>query len=298
MTATPASCHQPNQYRQHSQLGAVRRAVHNGVPALQLTITVPLDDEALLSALASSPSSPSELLRMLGSNLQNITVTTKTRLARNETCPPAALRRLAQDPAYRVVAAVTQNPSCSASLLRSIYQRDENHDSEIAVHPNCPPQILKQLAERTDVGVRYGVAGNPSCPIATLATLARDQTVNYQPVPGDSLTGPRSVYAAALGNPSCPPGLLQKHSAKLDYETRQAIGANISCPPAVLSDLAGDPHWEVRHAVAGNPGCLPSALERLIRDPDRGVAQTAANNPSLPRSVLAMWQLSSADNTQ
>jgi hypothetical protein len=59
----------------------------------------------------------------------------------------------------------------------------------------------------------------------------------------------------------------------------------------MLERLSGDPDLDVRAAVAEHPSCPLSALERLLRDESSAVQHAAAANPSVPRHILAMWQL-------
>jgi hypothetical protein len=63
-----------------------------------------------------------------------------------------------------------------------------------------------------------------------------------------------------------------------------------ACPPSVLEAAAAGDDRRVRMLVARHPACPPRLLGRLLSDGDLEVAQAAAHNPVLPTQALAMWR--------
>jgi hypothetical protein len=76
-------------------------------------------------------------------------------------------------------------------------------------------------------------------------------------------------------------------------EEWQFVAYNPSTPPEVLAWITD--HCGLDSTVAGlvtcNPTCSVETLVQMLRYPSSQVRQTAANNKSLPRAILAMWQL-------
>jgi hypothetical protein len=261
-----------NQYRQHR-------------PALELHITVPLDDEPVLTALASSPNSSPQLLRQLSKHTDWPTL---IGLANNPSCPPTTLWRLAAVP--RLSSNIAQNPACPPGLLQALHQRSCWLDLDLARNPNSPPQLLRQLAQSDHgITIRILVADHPRCPPRLLATLVDDTSAGRRWRADLKDTETTSPCIRALANPACPPSLLRTFSTH--YVLRATVAGNPSCPSEDLTRLAADTDPEVRSMVAGNPACPPHILNQLLQDHDRQVADLAAHHPSLPRATLAMWQL-------
>jgi hypothetical protein len=275
MTSRPASHRGANQYRS-------RRA-----PTLHINFAVPLDDEQMLTALASSPNSPPHILRQLS---RQGTQTTQMKLAANPACPPAVLWRLAAEPA--ITSYVAENPACPPRLLQLIHRRSDEHDPDIVRNPNCPPRLLTQLAQpASHVSIRILVADHPRCPPQVLTLLVNDTAAGNrwrQDLKDVETTSPAT---RALANPACPPRILRTYSTHYLPRLRATVASNPACPPTTLIALAADTDLSVRQAAAGNPSCPPGPLTRLLEDTEPTISNQAAGNPNLPRSALAMWQL-------
>ena len=98
----------------------------------------------------------------------------------------------------------------------------------IAKDPITPPDILKELAEDKDYGVKANVAGNENTPEAVLSDLSKSD----------------------------------------EWVTRSNVAANPNAPPEALKRLATDPLWPVRRNVAANPKADISLLKELAADAD------------------------------
>jgi hypothetical protein len=120
-----------------------------------------------------------------------------------------------------------------------------------AVYPRAAAVALQHLAKTGEQPIRWKVAGNPACPVATLRALAVDPS----------------------------------------WGVRFRVAGNPTTPPDLLRTLAADQHEQVRWGVAENPHAPSSTLERMLQDPDPIVRGCTLDNPSLPRTTLALWEL-------
>lgn len=68
------------------------------------------------------------------------------------------------------------------------------------------------------------------------------------------------------GNPSCPPEALVELPADEDKYMRRAVAENPSCPPEVLTKLAMEGDSWVTRAAAANPSCPIAEVMRLVLD--------------------------------
>lgn len=116
--------------------------------------------------------------------------------ARNPQCDPEVLIYLAThaDRLLGVDYRVAANPSCPPAALRHLAEamRPPHLLEAVARNRNCPPDTLRRLAGATWMSVHIQVAGNPKCPVDVLARFLQDQAEDV------------GVRRAALGNPNLP----------------------------------------------------------------------------------------------
>jgi len=123
----------------------------------------------------------------------------------------------------------TQNREAFAAGSK---QRAQNPDwwvrAETAKHPNCPPEVMQQLAHDLEPAVRHNVAANPHTPPAVLEQLAAD------PEP----------------------------------DVRWYVADNPATPDETLQRLLSDPYQTIAQQAAANPGLPPAAIAmwQLTRD--------------------------------
>ena len=121
-------------------------------------------------------------------------------------------------------------------------------------------ELLKSLANSTEMSVRWTVAKNKNTPIVTLKELSRDK-VNL-------------VRALVATNPNTPADILQKffNDEKI---VRDGLSGNPSTPSKYLSILADDSDAMVRLRLVENPSCTDTILEKLSKDSATNVRQAA-----------------------
>ncbi|WP_161768762.1 variant leucine-rich repeat-containing protein, partial [Picosynechococcus sp. NKBG042902] len=97
--------------------------------------------------------------------------------------------------------------------------------ARVAENPNCPLELLQQLAHDKNELVRAKVAENPNCPPALLQKFAHDD---------------KFVRTGVAKNPNCSPALLQQLASDENENVRAEVAQNQNCPPALLQQLAHD----------------------------------------------------------
>ena len=149
----------------------------------------------LISAILKQLNDPSlseETLSLLSKKypklIQNVPKVKKIiDLAGNPDSPAATLRRISTNPIWLVQAALVANPNIDEYVLRVFVMTNiallKTQDVYIAFailraaasNPNCPPDILEQLAKGLSVSMFWQtLAENPSCPVTVVAQLVKD----------------------------------------------------------------------------------------------------------------------------
>jgi len=128
------------------------------------------------------------------------------------------------------------------------------------------------------------VAGNPSCPPDALVWMARHAVKWFHQ---DAISELDQAYkdtdkhiaCRIVRNPACPPEVLVQALQVPDPDE------------SAYAWIGLEPGKSVKVGVASNPSCPPDVLVGLLQDGSSTVRRLAAANPSLPRAVLALWQL-------
>jgi len=96
----------------------------------------------------------------------------------------------------------------------------------------------------------------------------------------------REEIGAFLGNPMCPPDLLDTYGASPDSYWRKAVARNAKIDAPLAERLAGDSDEEVRHYLAFNRSLPPDILSRLASDSSEMVRETVAWTDALPEEAF------------
>ncbi len=229
-----------------------------------------LEDYKLREIVASSPGTPSDVLRQLAKDKNN---DVRAAVAGNPNTPPEVLHRLAEDEDMSVRAAVAGNPNTPPQVLRFLVEdEDEGVRAAMARNPNTPSEVLRHLAKADKWWVRMAVAGNPNTPPEVLCQLAEDK--------------PCEMRQAVAGNPNTPPEVLHHLAEDEVWNVRAAVAGNPNTPPEALRHLAEDKNEKVRAAVAGNPNTPPEALHHLVKDKNGDVRAAVASNTNVLIQLL------------
>jgi len=176
-----------------------------------------------------------------------------------------------------------------------------------AQHPQCPPELLEQLATHQSSNVRCAVARHPHCPHSLLERFAMSE--RHMSVATEALLHPAlspEIYQAAtkrldaaaiyhLANrPECSTELLRVMAASVWGGYRNRIAQHPNCPMDLLRQWVRAPLASgITTAVARNPQCPPDILIELLRHPVDNTSQAAATHPNLPEEYRTLMQVSS-----
>jgi len=203
----------------------------------------------------------------------------------------------------RVRYKAASDPRCPPAILAKLsWDQDVGIRLAVATHLDCPLTALDQLSDDPDREVRRQVAGHPHCTPGILAQLA--QNAEQYIVAGGmgyfNMMTDTGVREAVASNLNTPPDILRQLSCLQPLELPDNPDA-----PVTAMDVAGRSFtvackhvWqpEVQRIVlkvAANHNTPPGTLTSMLSSNNPKIVQAALSNPSLPRHVLAMWQLAS-----
>ena len=132
--------------------------------------------QTFLDAVALHPNLSPEAAEFLADEIDD---STRKAVAVNPKTPPTVLVVLAQDASPWVRGMVASNRSATPEALRIVHTSTTKSHTEdsvaVAAHPNCPPDLLNELAVHDDTAVRKAVAANRNCSEETIVRLRQDQ---------------------------------------------------------------------------------------------------------------------------
>jgi len=195
-------------------------------------------------------------------------------LCYNPHTPGALLKQLAVGAAPVELKGMVRNPQADHTLLRQCWQQhDEYLQAEVAVHPNCPPELLDSAERAPQALVRRKLAQNPVLPDPMLLRLLDDSQAQ--------------VRAAAVRNLSTPLlAELDADSGDPSRQVRRDQARHQELPLSWINHLSQDTDSWVRRLVARNPGVTGEALCKLAKDTVTEVRRGAARNPACPGRLL------------
>lgn len=135
------------------------------------------------------------------------------------------------------------------SLRTSLKDRKNEDCSKLS-------NILTNLAQSSDMAIRWSVAKNPCTPVPILHLLAQDK-INL-------------VRALVATNPATPQELLVKFFSD-EKIVRDGLSGNPSTPAKYLHILSDDKDKMVRLRIASNPSTSKQTLKKLCNDKDKNV---------------------------
>lgn len=195
-------------------------------------------------------------------------------IARHSHTPSEILEGIADhDTEAACLKAISQNQAASAVALRMIEERvSARFDSELAVNPGTPADVLERLYGRGDGYVRAAVIAHASCPPALLQRAASDTDVH--------------VLRQLAHKPDLDAALLERLAKHVDAGVRRGAAGNTAISQTLLAALACDASSAVRRAMAARAD-LPLKLMKLLAvDDDNWVRQWLARNPMLPVRMM------------
>ena len=289
-----------------SERTALRRHVarHPRTAADTLTRLAADADPAVRQRTAAHPHLPSETLRTLTDAGADPDLSAFA--APPDHSSPDFTALAESGPYARQLAA--RHPDCPANLLDEL-ANDPHRDvrAAIAQNPAASPHLLAQLADLDDPDLRLHLARHPHLDGVTLEDLARDPDANLR--------------ARVAEHPKATPDLLARLALDGAYAVRQHVAAHPNFSDAArqeiaaagstpdlqgfatpatdvtaqtLDRLAHAGHWG-RQLAARHPDTAPDTLAQLATHADPTLRETAAHHLHFPKDLQELFRRAGSD---
>ncbi|MDE3022837.1 MAG: hypothetical protein KGI54_13435 [Pseudomonadota bacterium] len=188
---------------------------------------------------------------------------------------------------------LAKNPTSQNLLLKRIYKR-HSHDvkflSALSSNPRTGIELIRLLAESTEISVHESLAANPQCPREILANIAMSSAeAGYFAAKNPKAT-PELLFklwgndilmqrTCILRHPDCPQTLLDSKFSNLSLTLQQARHPNTGNNHLITLSLHDNE--AVRATVARHPRLSKDNLIKLLVDPCANVRRGIARQPFL-----------------
>lgn len=133
---------------------------------------------AVLHLLANNPSIPAPMIVRLAANRDEVV---RLGVVYNPSAPSETLLALRTHGKYSTMnTMLAQNPRIPTEVLVEMYRNQESIKMSFAMNPNCPLDLMREIADQGTDFDRTVLAANPSLPVDLIARLARDPSENVQ----------------------------------------------------------------------------------------------------------------------
>jgi len=196
--------------------------------------------------------------------------------------PTFVLEKLINDSSEDLGYFVASNPACSADLHRAMQKIGiTGNPINVVSSPNYPLDWLANHAADKDPDLRATVALHPNCPLDLLIRLLSDKakTSEYGPYANRTVAEIASTSPAIaavndlVSHQTAALALLR--STKPSSRARRLALRSPNCPLKLLNRCASSLDWRERHAVASHPNTPTRLLNALTHDANQHVAQAA-----------------------
>lgn len=208
--------------------------------------------------------------------------------------------RIEQEGDFECRAAIAVHPDCPADILARMAAGDDKRLWQlVATNPSTPAESLARLAEAGDNRTLLEALDNPSLPREALIELLRSEDSWFADM---AAAHPNLIFDEAfvclrdagrpiprglLSRPDCPPGFISELTRSTNPAERLLVAEHDSTPPELLTALAADPDPEIRKAVAENRETPAETLAAMLHDTDSDVVMGAATSGRLDPSLVA-----------
>jgi hypothetical protein len=150
----------------------------------------------------------------------------------------------------------------------------------VAVHPEAPQNLLRDLASKGSSHLRQLVAENPALSGNLLEMLARNSAED------------EFLRVRVAAHPNLKPTLMTRFVQDDDWEVRESLSRNPNLSREAILTLAAD-HWneEVALYLAKQHRLPVEVIERLMEWPNKKVRRLLASHPKTPNHVLEQLSL-------
>lgn len=185
------------------------------------------------------------------------------------------------------------NPSLSPAMLMALSaalmaKGEDGLLAKMAQHPNCPVELLRQLAQLPSPTVRLAVALSANRPedLPPLDVAALRREVEEEVTA--ALLGKETVKRCLeASDPNTPEPRLRELLQSPATEVRLSLIQNPNCPLSVLLALAKDPEFEVRYQLVRRENLPPMVMEQLSKDPAAAIRLELSLRKDIPPQIAA-----------
>lgn len=132
------------------------------------------DNIAVLHLLGENAGTPPAIISQLAGH-KNFEV--RTGIAVNPNTPIELLLSLREPGKYTTLNdTLARNPQLSTAVLRDMYKNGETGYVSLSLNPNCPPDIMREIARKGNEIDRAWLAKNPNLPPDLVKQLAQDES--------------------------------------------------------------------------------------------------------------------------
>lgn len=199
-------------------------------------------------------------------------------VASNKNTPVRLLKKLSKDPFGCVRDEVASNKKTPINILKEMATSDLSYEVRrsakisLAESFNTPIEMLEELSENCDFGIRLAVSKNVKTPNRILIKLSQDYD--------------DWVREGVAENVIAPTKLLESLSRDLNENIRLAVAKNPMTSKYILEELTRDPFSLVRAEVARNSFISLQTILKLANDPSNLVREGVAKNIKTPDYIL------------
>lgn len=132
------------------------------------------ENVAVLHLLGANAGTPPAIISRLAGH-RNFEV--RTGIAVNPNTPLELLLSLREPGKYTTLNdMLARNPQLSPALLQEMYKNGETGFVSLGLNPNCPPEIMREIARKGNEIDRAWLARNPNLPPDLVQQLAQDES--------------------------------------------------------------------------------------------------------------------------
>ena len=193
--------------------------------------------------------------------------------------PPEAMAALVQDADAAIQKTAVLHPSCTPQLQMLAITSDHSEDRSVAgalvMRPDLTPDVIRVLVQLDgpDYTLREEISRHPQCPLDVLEQLAQDNN--------------RVVQAAALARLPLHHPLILRAARNNPAALLDSIETGFPYPQQVFMEAwRGLPEGGQRSTLLRNPACPPAVVRMALDDASAEVVTEAIRHRACPADAV------------
>jgi hypothetical protein len=206
-----------------------RLASNLNTPTDVLDRFVKSEDVEVLKNIAGRTNASSKLLREVANNPKADSTDVQEALIKNPQIPEDVLQKLASSGELKILIGIAKSTRASANILRTVSNNPVASNPiaqrALAINKNAPEDILRALADSTDLKVLYYAINNPN-----ISTLILEKVGNNTITWKDASV---EIQTSLAENPNTPPTIMERLASSKYREVLEALyfkNLNVSPP--------------------------------------------------------------------